>query len=303
MKKIERILAIITLLLDKDILTTTELAEQFQVTTRTIFRDIETIERAGFPIISYTGRNGGISLMNSFKLKSLTFTEDEKTLILDALTIKENLIGKSVEPSFIKEKIQILLNSSFSIKNDISVSSATIHPPAIEQLVSSRNKIIERAISKKMKLVIHYIDGKGEDTTRIVWPHELGLFNGSWFMKAFCEMKQAFRVFKVSRIREIQVLEEFFIPRSIDLGGWATMRGKIVKLEFNKIALGKLYDFYVEEEIQVLEEKVLVTFKSYNLSNTAVYLLGYGKNVTILEPEELIVEYQEFIKNLTKIKK
>lgn len=298
----ERILAIIIMLLDREIVTTTELAEQFNVTTRTIFRDIETIEYAGFPIVSQTGRNGVISLMNSFKLRSLTFTEDEKKVIIEALTIKEHLIGKSIEPSVIKEKIQILLESSSIIRPNISVSYASIHPPAIEQLVSSRNKIIEQAMLNKLKLKIHYIDGKGEDTTRIVWPHELGMFNGSWFMKAFCEARQDFRVFKVTRIRKLTILADIFIPRPIDLGEWATIRAKWVKLEFSKTALGQIYDFYTEDEIQVLDETVMVTFNSQNLSNTAAYLLGYGEKVTILEPEELITEYQELVKNLTKRK-
>lgn len=302
MKKMERILAIVIMLLDREIVTTTELAEQFNVTTRTIFRDIETIEYAGFPIVSQTGRNGGISLMNSFKLRSLTFTEDEKKVIIEALTIKEHLIGKSIEPSVIKEKIQILLESSSIIRPNISVSYASIHPPAIEQLVSSRNKIIEQAMLNKLKLKIHYIDGKGEDTTRIVWPHELGMFNGSWFMKAFCEARQDFRVFKVTRIRKLTILADIFIPRPIDLGEWATIRAKWVKLEFSKTALGQIYDFYTEDEIQVLDETVMVTFNSQNLSNTAAYLLGYGEKVTILEPEELITEYQELVKNLTKRK-
>lgn len=298
----ERILAIIIMLLDREIVTTTELAEQFNVTTRTIFRDIETIEYAGFPVVSQTGRNGGISLMNSFKLRSLTFTEDEKKVIIEALTIKEHLIGKSIEPSVIKEKIQILLESSSIIRPNISVSYASIHPPAIEQIVSSRNKIIEQAMLNKLKLRIHYIDGKGEDTTRIVWPHELGMFNGSWFMKAFCEARQDFRVFKVTRIRKLTILADVFIPRPINLGEWATIRAKWVKLEFSKTALGQIYDFYTEDEIQVLGETVMVTFNSQNLSNTAASLLGYGEKVTIVEPEELITEYQELVKNLTKRK-
>lgn len=92
MKKIERILAIIVLLLDNEVVSATELAQRFEVTKRTIFRDIETIELAGFPIISQPGRNGGFSLMNSFKLRTYTYNGEEKQDILNALNVKEGIL-------------------------------------------------------------------------------------------------------------------------------------------------------------------------------------------------------------------
>lgn len=95
MKKIERILAIIVLLLENEIVSTAQLAQRFEVTKRTIFRDIETIELAGFPIISHPGRKGGFSLVDSFKLQTYTYSGEEKQDILNALNIKEGLFGIS----------------------------------------------------------------------------------------------------------------------------------------------------------------------------------------------------------------
>lgn len=89
MKKIERILSIIVLLLENEVIPATQLATRFNVTKRTIFRDIETIEMAGFPIVSFIGRKGGYSLLNSFKLRTYTYTDAEKQDILSALQMKE----------------------------------------------------------------------------------------------------------------------------------------------------------------------------------------------------------------------
>lgn len=97
MKKMERTLAIIVLLLENATITTSEIAERFGVSKRTVFRDIQAIENAGFPIQSTYGRNGGVSLINSFKLRSHSFTELEKKLILESLTTNEKIIGEALE--------------------------------------------------------------------------------------------------------------------------------------------------------------------------------------------------------------
>lgn len=76
--KIERLLSIIILLLDKQIISANTLAKNFEVSKRTIYRDIETLEYAGFPIISYPGINGGFGLLDTFKIHSFTFSDYEK---------------------------------------------------------------------------------------------------------------------------------------------------------------------------------------------------------------------------------
>lgn len=300
MKKIERILAIIILLLDRDTITTTELAEQFNVTKRTIFRDIETIELAGFPIIAKSGRHGGFSLMDSFKLRVLTFTKEEKELILKALTIKERLVGNPHDSTVIKEKIATLLDTSSTAPHPISLSSPTIHRPIVETYIKSLSPLITAAIEKKTKLAIAYIDGGGQKTARIIWPHDLGFFNGSWFLQAFCETRQALRFFKLTRIRDITLLTDTFDPLLINEADWATVKKERITLEFTRRSLGKVYDFFVEEEIHVLPDNVLVTYSAYSLNDVASYLLGFGSDVTILAPKELITEHRRLINDLQK---
>lgn len=243
MKKIERVLAIIIILLDRDTTTTTELAEHFNVTKRTIFRDIETIELAGFPITAKSGRNGGFALMDTFKLSILTFTEEEKELILNALTIKDTIIGKTMEPNVIKEKINLLLSSSPPHINYFSLGSPSVHRPKVETYIKSLTGKISTAIEKKKKISITYIDGIGQKSFRTVQPYKLGMFNGSWFLHAFCEARQNLRFFKISRIRELTILNESFVSDLIIDMEWPTTKKKIIQLEFKKVRLEKCTTF------------------------------------------------------------
>lgn len=297
MKKIKRILAIIVLLLENDVIATSELSERFDVSKRTVFRDIQTIENAGFPISSSYGRNGGISLIDSFKLRSLSFTEIEKKLILESLTINEKIIGETLEPSVLKEKVRLLANASLESKT-LSLGSPTVHRPAVERYIYDINKQIRKAINEKLKAVIIYIDGQGERTTRTVEPHELGLFNGSWFLRAYCEKRKAFRFFKITRIRSFVLTSEKFnlrIDEKVDLTPSKEFQ---IKLEFKKVMLGKLYDCYLEDELQILEDRILVHFSSSSIEETATYLLRFHGNVAILEPDELKLEYTRIVQKI-----
>ncbi|MGG5372740.1 helix-turn-helix transcriptional regulator [Enterococcus sp. AZ196] len=297
MKKIERILAMIVLLLENDVITTSEFSERFDVSKRTVFRDIQTIENAGFPISSSFGRNGGISLIDSFKLRSLSFTETEKQLILDSLTVNEKIIGETHEPSVLKEKVRLLSNHS-SDDRSLSLSSPTVHRPAIEKYVLDINKQIRVAMTKKIKAVIKYADGTGEMTTRTVQPHELGLFNGSWFMRAYCELRQAFRFFKVTRIRSFTLTTENFSPKFDSKSDLASSKEFQIKLEFPKSSLGRLFDYYLANEMQILDDKIRVSFSSHSLEEIAAYLLRFHGSVTILAPNELKQEYSQIVKKL-----
>lgn len=303
MKKIEWILAIIIPLLDHQLLMTTELAKRFEVSKRTIFRDMETIEQAGFPISSLPGRQGGFLLIDSIKLHSLTYTEEEKKKVLTALKLQENLIGTQQTQSGIKEKISLLLQDPTTLATTVSIDSPTVHRAIVEKAVYKKNSLIESALSQNLKVKIQYIDGNGQFTTRIVLPHELILFNGSWFMYAFCESRQDFRFFKVTRIRQLEILTESFMPFTDLTKKWPAINQQTVKLQFPRESLGRLYDYYTDKEIDVTDDHVIVTFLSTSLSKVARYLLGFGSNVSILEPKDLVEEHQRLIKELSTLYK
>lgn len=300
MKKIERVLAIIVLLLDNDMVTTVQLAERFGVTKRTIFRDIETIELAGFPIISQPGRNGGFSLLNSFKLRTYTYNGEEKQDILTALSIKEGLFGITDGQNMIKEKIALLQEQEPSQKK-VSFESPTVHRSDIEIETKLKINHINLALKEHHKLAIHYIGNSGELTQRVIHPYELMLLNGSWYLYSYCENRHDFRYFKMTRIRQFAILEESFKPLPYSTSKQLTTANQeIIKLRFRKNDLGRLYDYYTEKEMQIKETHVDVTIYGNQQQTILSFLLMFGNGVQVLAPASLKERHKAAIQKLNE---
>lgn len=301
MKKIERILSIIVLLLENEVIPATQLATRFNVTKRTIFRDIETIEMAGFPIVSFTGRKGGYSLLNSFKLRTYTYTDAEKQDILSALQMKEHFIEPTDYQNTIKEKIHLMqLNQSKTATSPlISFISPTLHRIEIEKETKQKNTHLSNALQQHVKMTIEYVSNQGERTRRIIHPYELMLLNGSWYIHAYCEKRSAFRQFKVTRIRRLSTLEQTFELQRIPTKN-EEVTGEWIKLSFKKNDLGKLYDYYTENEIQMVEDHIEVTFFSKHQDYLIPFLLTFGNEAQVITPLSLKNQHQEAIYQLQK---
>lgn len=301
MKKIERILSIIVLLLENEVIPATQLATRFNVTKRTIFRDIETIEMAGFPIVSFTGRKGGYSLLNSFKLRTYTYTDAEKQDILSALQMKEHFIEPTDYQNTIKEKIHLMqLNQSKTATSPlISFISPTLHRIEIEKETKHKNTHLSNALQQHVKMTIEYVSNQGEQTRRIIHPYELMLLNGSWYIHAYCEKRSAFRYFKVTRIRKLSTLEQTFELQRIPTKK-EEVTGEWIKLSFKKNDLGKLYDYYTENEIQMVEDRIEVTFFSKHQDYLIPFLLMFGNEAQVITPLSLKKQHQEAIYRLQK---
>ncbi|KOS64489.1 YafY family transcriptional regulator [Lysinibacillus agricola] len=300
MKKIERILSVIVLLLENEILSTAKLAERFNVSKRTIFRDIETIENAGFPIISVPGSKGGFSLLPSFKLRTLTYNNKEKQDILTAINVKDELLGITNQQSTIKEKISLMYEGNDSQPNQFSVKSPTVHRPEIEKSIQQKLGTIESSLRNNEKLGIVYVDSYGNFTKRTVHPYELSLLNGSWYLFAFCETREDFRYFKITRIRQIENLKTVFKKTIVTNKKWLQSENMIVQLKFKRESLGMLYDYYLEEEIEVQENHIIVSFHSLNLFTILPQLLVFGNDVQVIHPPMLRKQHKLIIENLAK---
>lgn len=303
MKKIERILAIIILLLDNDLISATQLADRFQVTKRTIFRDVETIELAGFPIISHPGRNGGFSLINSFKLRTYTYSGAEKQAILNALEVKEGLFGISDQQNMIKEKITLIQDDSRSKEqwnSRFSFESPTMHRPEIEAETKEKINHINLAVQQNKKLLIEYVDNKGEQTERVIHPYEMMLLNGSWYIYSYCEERKAFRYFKVTRIRRLKQQKVTFVSIAYSNKRLQEANTNLIQLRFRKEDLGKLYDYYTEQEIEVTDTHIDVTIYANQQKTILPFLMMFGNGVKVIAPIELQEMHKQEIAKLSQ---
>lgn len=291
--KLERILAILVMVLERKVLAS-ELAEKFEVSTRTIYRDMETLLYAGFPVVSLPGKNGGFTMLDTYKLATFTFSEAEKQILLEALEARsEFMLNDSQET--LREKIT-LLQTEKPASNHIFFDSATQHRRQIEAEVKRKIAYIQKAFTTNKQLKISYIAMSGTETEREISPQKLNLMDGSWYLEAYCHKRAAVRHFKVTRITALKEIDKAIM----EIAETKYQPGEMerIVLEFPKNQLGKLLDYFLWEEMEIEEDFVRVTFL-YDLERQIIpFLLMFGSAVKILEPASLQKDYKSEVEKL-----
>lgn len=297
--KIERLLSIIMLLLDKQIISANTLAKKFEVSKRTIYRDIETLEYAGFPIISYPGINGGFGLLDTFKIHTLTFNDYEKQKIINALQIQEQLLPFQESTVNIHNKLQVIQDIPIKSPN-MTLTSATLHNPIVEKQTNEKLNELYTALTKHQKVKITYITANGDYSNRTILPLELTLQNGSWYLNAYCELRKDIRLFKITRIRKIDVLQMTFTIDTSSIEKKPNSQIEI-QLSFTKRSLGKLYDFFLDEQMTISKDRVLVTFMYSRNHNIIPFLLMFANQVEVIYPTFIKEQHIQCIEEMQKI--
>lgn len=217
-KRISRLIAIITQLQTKRLLTATQLATKFQVSVRTIYRDIKVLEQAGVPILTEEGK--GYLLMEGYTVPPVMFTEGQANALITA----EQLILKSSDSSFRNEyveaieKIRAVLRSSTKEKAELLSSRIAVSPaiPGLQQ--SSSLTLIQHALTSFRVLWITYNSLQHERTRRRIEPFALYYSQEeSWLLIAFCRLRKDFRMFRLDRICNIELLDLSFKPHKLTL--------------------------------------------------------------------------------------
>ncbi|HDR5353051.1 TPA: YafY family transcriptional regulator [Bacillus thuringiensis] len=301
--KTARMFSILVYLLNKDIVSAEELANKFEVSKRTIYRDIDVLSSIGIPIISYLGKNGGFTLIDNYQLDKFTFSEEEKKFLLESLTLKNELFDNN-QLAILQKKIELLKENKEEFHSSITISSSTLHRETIEEETKIKIKEILFIMGEGNKISISYVAQTANITSRIIQPLKLNFMNGSWYLEAFCESRQALRLFKLTRIRSMGVIYDN--TRTIYSVKNEHLTNKVLKLEkivllFSKNQLGKLYDFFTEDEIKVLEDGNLKVTFHYDINkNLLPFLLMFGRHVKILSPLWLKNEYRNEIEFIYK---
>lgn len=297
--KTARMFSILIYLLKKKLVSADELAGEFEVSKRTIYRDMDALSAIGIPIISYLGKNGGFTLIDNYQLDKFTFNEEEKKFLLEGLTLKSELFDNH-QLSVLQRKIELLKENKEEFHSNITITSSTLHRETIEEETKVKIKKVLSIIDEGSKICIHYVSQTANISSRVIQPLKLNFMNGSWYLEAFCESKKALRLFKLTRIRNMEVIYDNTRTAYTEANEYLT--AKSVKIEkivllFSKSELGKLYDFFTEDEISVLEDGSLkVAFNYDSAKNILPFLLMFGRHVKILSPLWLKNEYQNEIK-------
>ena len=215
--RLSRLTAIITQLQSKKIITAKYLAEKHQVSIRTIYRDIRSLEKSGIPIVTEEGK--GYSIMDGYHLPPVLFTEDEA----NALITVEQLVIHNKDTSFTDnvssalEKIKSILK--YSQKGNADLLADRIYFGGNQNVKKSSNNLMEiqSAIIHFKVLEIDYNSSKNQQTRRYIEPFAIYSINGNFLLIAFCRLRKNFRVFRIDFINSILQKNEKFTPHKMTM--------------------------------------------------------------------------------------
>lgn len=307
--KLERLLALIVLLLNHEKMTAKKLADYFEVTERTIYRDIETINQSGIPVVSFQGRNGGFGIMDTYKIDRNILTVNDFSMIITALSgIKGTVDDKRLD--YLLEKIKNLISArdlEFLNKENEHII-IDFHPWDTCKTGKESFEYIDRAIKEKKIISFSYSNVRGEDTERHVEPVALIVKGYIWYLYGYCLMRNDFRVFRLSRIKNIILLDETFVrrkdPRDFSWNEvWFDRIPKInLMLRFDKKLLVRVEDYFGREYIEIQEDGFITVRVEHQHDEWLIgMILSFGSDVEVLEPEYLRQELKETGKKLVEI--
>ena len=291
-----RLFRILYYVLEKGKVTANELSEKFEVSVRTIYRDIDVISSAGIPIYATQGKGGGIEIADDFVLKKSLLSEKEQEQILVALKGLEG-INKQYENELLTK-----LSAIFKIKNTNWIEVDFTNWQRGNEYDELFNDI-KLAIINKNIIRFTYFSSNEKETSREVKPIRL-LFKGwDWYVYTFCLLRNEFRYFKLSRIRDLKILDENFEDSYEDVVLIKEMEYKDtvrVKLKFDRKVAFRVYDemgdIKEDEEGNLYAEIELPN--DYNLYN---YIFSFGESVEVLEPIEIRNNIRDMINKMSRI--
>ena len=298
---INRLLGIIYILLNKGTVTAGELAERFEVSVRTIYRDVENLSMAGIPVYTRKGKGGGISLTERFVLDKLLISGEEQARILAALaSLEETGAGDEGE-------ILCKLGDFFKTEpvNWVSIDFSDWSGRRQELFVQIKEAILNRHV-----MVFDYYGQSGEMSSRIVEPVQLLFKDYTWYVRAFCRVRGAMRLFKVLRMKRVRVLDEVFEADEKRLGkpetdwgmqeeqgngqqSWMKEEASSEEILYPQIVLRidkkeayRIYDRFEEEEITVLPSGEFEIRMNCFLDDW-IYgmILSFGPSARVVEPD------------------
>lgn len=291
-----RLFEILYILLNKKQVTAKELAAHFEVSTRTIYRDVDSLSLSGIPIYTEKGKGGGISLLPNFVLQKSLLSEQEQNEILYALKGLSHM--KVLESEQILEKMSALFNKDAADWLEVDFSSWSYEDGDLW------NKL-KNAILEKHAVEFDYYGGNGEKTRRFVEPAKLLFKSRSWYLKGFCHMRGEERLFKLSRVLGLKLTGEKFSGKAQepDLSSSESPEDAPCYIEIKlRISPGMTYkvfdDFSASEVCRESDGSFLVSITWREDSWLYATILSYGEHIEVLEPGHIKAQLRDKAKKI-----
>lgn len=283
--KIDRLIGILSILLQQDKVTAPFLADKFEVSRRTINRDIEDLCKAGIPIATTQGANGGISIMEGYKIDRTLLTTAELQAILAGLRSLDSVSGTN---RYIQLMDKLSMGSSDFLTGDqhilIDLSSW------YKSTLAPKIELIHKAIEQRAILEFFYYAPKGE-SKRAIEPYHLVFQWGSWYIWGWCLSRKAFRLFKLNRMEQLQLAGQVFEKRQVPLPDLSTEtvfpNVYEVKALFAPECKWRLVESYgCDSFCEQSDGRLLFSFGFTDKESVLSWILTFGDEAELLEPKE-----------------
>lgn len=286
--KSERLFQIVNLLMRKKSVTAPELAEMFQVSVRTIYRDIESLSLSSIPIYTSPGKNGGIFIIEEYKLEKTMLTDEEQNLLLQAVQ-GMSLLQSGNSGLLIKLSALFQKESKEWLEIDFSRWGNG------EKIDKIKFDYIKSSIFSQQCLNISYCNMKAEVVKRNICPFKLISKSNSWYLYAYCKNRKGYRLFKVSRILSIEKENTFFSDMKFPQDNFMEQPKELdmlkVTLKFPFSEAYRVYDEFTPDVITKDKEGNLVVSTEMPKGEWIYgYILSFGTKIEVLEPENLKVK-------------
>ncbi len=280
--QISRLFEIVYLLMHHEKLTAKALAARFEISQRTVYRDIEALCQAGIPIYTTKGKGGGIRLSDGFVLNKSVLSEAEQTEILSALHGLQNVPYGAAQP--LLDKLSALFHTSNTDWIEVDFTNWSDRTEEQERFWQLKHAILSR-----QTICFDYFSGKGETTHRRVEPLKIIFKGQAWYLLGFCLDRQDTRFFKLSRIHDLSLTGDIF-ERSptASVPSFSHMEYHPicikVTLQFEGAAAFRVCDEFSRNDLTFQPDGSIIVQASFPQDWLYAYLMTFGEHVEVLQP-------------------
>lgn len=303
--KIDRLVSIIMILLDKRRVGARELADIFEVSPRTIYRDIDTINMAGIPVYSIPGVGGGFEIMRDYKIDKNFFSTNDLSAILMGLSSISNMIrGDELIHALAKVKSFIPADRAKDIELKTNQIYIDLSPWMGNRNVQAYLETIKKALQERKLLSFEYTDRYGNITARTAEPYQLVLKGSHWYWQGYCHTRNDFRLFKVSRISNLEIKEESFTPRDnkrpqLEFDDSLEALQTTIKIRIHTSVMERVLDYCRCENFSPDgNEHYIVSFPFIENEYYYNILFSFGDKCECLEPLHVRTEMKRRIREI-----
>lgn len=300
--RVDRLLSILLIISDKGLVTGKELAEHFEVSLRTIYRDIDKICEAGVPIASTGGKGGGYYIMENYNLDNLFLDKKEIQALMPVMDNLSFIFGRNQKFNDMILKFKSVYEKGNVENNRLRINMSHF---SMENELKEDLFLIDKAIEDSRLLEFDYINRRIECSKRIAEPIQIEFICGEWYLVAFCRNRNDYRKFKLVRIRNLK-LGDVFLKRNISNEGLHKIfaegyneKSIKVTLKFTSRIGEQLSEYFDKESIRLEEDGNFIVEGFFPYEEGLIkHILSFGKDCEVLSPSYLREETEGYIKEM-----